>query len=142
MYIPDPEDWLTREDCWQNLLDNYASAKNYRAAAETYIWSALDYWDEGNLSAAIYDLCVGVLYHNNALSYLVMYNPYFAPSYGILYWINQHADVTYQSICEAWGRNDFEGRAPTIAFIDRMRQLLWDEPYSAVFAAKPEDEEL
>lgn len=49
-------------------------------------------------------------------------------------------EITYKAICEAWGKDDFEGRAVTIAFIDRMRQLLWDEVYSATFAAKPEKE--
>lgn len=50
----------------------------------------------------------------------------------------QGGEITYQQICEAWGKNDFEGRAVTIAFIDRMRQLIWHEPYSAVWASKPE----
>lgn len=48
--------------------------------------------------------------------------------------------ITYKAICEAWGKNDFEGRAVTIAFIDRMRQILWSEPYSALWAAKPEEQ--
>lgn len=51
-------------------------------------------------------------------------------------------EITYKAICEAWGKDDFEGRAVTIAFIDRMRQLIWDEPYSALWAGKPEEQEL
>jgi len=51
-------------------------------------------------------------------------------------------EVTWQAIAEAWLVNDFECRAVTIAFIDRMRQLLWNEPFSAVFASKPEEQEL
>jgi len=50
--------------------------------------------------------------------------------------------VTWQSIVAAWVKNDFEGRAWTIAVIDRMRQILWDEPFSVVWAARPEDEEI
>jgi len=46
--------------------------------------------------------------------------------------------ITWQSICEAWLANDFEGRGATIAIIDRMRQILWDEPFSIVWAARPE----
>lgn len=49
--------------------------------------------------------------------------------------------VTYQAICEAWGKDDFEGRVATIAFIDRMRQLIWNEPYQVMWAAKPEEQE-
>ncbi|MBA7695458.1 hypothetical protein ES703_104086 [subsurface metagenome] len=63
-----------------------------------------------------------------------------------IYWA--YADVpngepyvlTWKKICEAWAVNDFEGRAVTIAFIDRMRELIWDEPFSAQWAAKPEEE--
>lgn len=51
---------------------------------------------------------------------------------------NGAPEITYQAICEAWGRNNFEGRAVTIAFIDRMRQILWNEPYSAIWASHPE----
>lgn len=47
-------------------------------------------------------------------------------------------ELTWQKICEAWIANDFEGRAPTIAIIDRMRQILWDEPFNVVWAARPE----
>ena len=68
--------------------------------------------------------------------------------YEVVYWANKDAatppeyELTWQKICEAWAANDFEGRAVTIAFIDRMRQILWDEPFSALWAARPSlDEE-
>lgn len=51
-------------------------------------------------------------------------------------------EVTWKGICEAWLKNDFEGRAPTIAIIDRMRQILWDEPFDITWAARPEKKEL
>ena len=50
------------------------------------------------------------------------------------------AELTWKAICEAWAKDDFEGRAVTIAFIDRMRQLVWNEPFSVLWAAKPETE--
>ncbi|GAJ24507.1 unnamed protein product, partial [marine sediment metagenome] len=63
-----------------------------------------------------------------------------------LYWIDDNwpdgDGVTWKSICEAWLKNDFEGRAPTIAIIDRMRQILWDEPFNIIWAARPEEKEL
>lgn len=49
-------------------------------------------------------------------------------------------ELTWQAICVAWAKDDFAGRALTIGFIDRMRQLLWDEPYYIAFAARPEQE--
>ncbi|GAG54127.1 unnamed protein product [marine sediment metagenome] len=55
---------------------------------------------------------------------------------------DKEVDVTWKTIVEAWLKNDFEGRAPTIAVIDRMRQILWDEPFSAVWAARPEEQPL
>ncbi len=48
------------------------------------------------------------------------------------------ADVDWKMIAEAWSANDFEGRFWTIALIDRMRQLLWNEPFDIKWAAKPE----
>lgn len=46
-------------------------------------------------------------------------------------------ELTAKKICEAWAKKDFEGRAITIAFIDRMRQMLWNEPFYVAWAAKP-----
>ena len=61
------------------------------------------------------------------------------------YWVHkglydQESALTWKSICEAWIANDFEGRAVTIAVIDRMRQILWDEPFKVVWAARPEQQ--
>lgn len=47
--------------------------------------------------------------------------------------------VTWESIVEAWLKDDFEGRVWTIGALDRMRQILWDEPYDLKWAARPED---
>lgn len=46
--------------------------------------------------------------------------------------------LTYQKIVEAWIKDGFEGRAVTIATIDRMRQIIWDEPFYVRWAARPE----
>ena len=61
------------------------------------------------------------------------------PMYAVPYYILNHT-VTYRTIAEAWAKNSFEGRMVTIAFIDRMRQLLWDEPYFVAWAAEPESQ--
>ncbi|GAJ11254.1 unnamed protein product, partial [marine sediment metagenome] len=64
-----------------------------------------------------------------------------------LYWIDDNwpengeptppYELTAIKICEAWADNDFGERALTIAFIDRMRQLIWDEPFYVAWAARP-----
>ena len=62
-----------------------------------------------------------------------------------MFWINdnwpaagEEYELTWKKIAEAWIANDFEGRAVTIAVIDRMRQILWNEPFKATWAARPE----
>ncbi|GAI69053.1 unnamed protein product [marine sediment metagenome] len=93
---------------------------------------------------------LGVTWRNTAACRYILY-PFYAYSYaGILwYFLNYYTiaeakpdPLTWKSICEAWLKNDFEGRAPTIAIIDRMRQILWDEPFNIIWAARPEEKEL
>lgn len=50
---------------------------------------------------------------------------------------NKEVEITWKAICEAWVANDFEGKEWTIACIDRMRVLMWDEPFSIQWAASP-----
>ena len=52
----------------------------------------------------------------------------------------QESDVTWKAICEAWVKDDFEGKKWTIGIIDHMRKLMWDEPFSIQWAAKPKAE--
>jgi len=73
----------------------------------------------------------------------------YTSSFNYSYWGQIHQGlyesagaVTWKTICEAWLKNDFEGRAPTIAIIDRMRQILWDEPFNISWAARPEKQPL
>ena len=49
-------------------------------------------------------------------------------------------ELTAEKICEAWAADNFAGRTLTIAFIDRQRQLIWNEPFFAAWSAKPEGE--
>lgn len=49
-------------------------------------------------------------------------------------------ELTAVKICEAWAADSFHDRALTIAFIDRMRQLCWNEPFYVAWAAKPEQQ--
>lgn len=59
-------------------------------------------------------------------------------------WLSVHSGlydraepVTWKAICEAWVKDDFEGKEWTIAIIDRMRTLMWDEPFNIKWAASP-----
>lgn len=61
----------------------------------------------------------------------------------VWYWIhlglhNRASPVTWQTIVEAWVADDFEGRFWTIAIIDRMRQIIWNEPFDITWASRPE----
>ena len=64
------------------------------------------------------------------LSSYLLTDPDYAPDF----------PTSWKSIVEAWIRDDFEGRAYTIATIDRMRQICWDEPFYIKWAARPESE--
>lgn len=62
----------------------------------------------------------------------------------IFYWVEDNwptngdeYELTATKICEAWAKDGFHDRALTIAFIDRMRQLVWNEPFYVKWAAKP-----
>ena len=101
--------------------EDFANAGYYLNLAGTYI---------GNVSDAMYSLGDSVWYHTAMIFDWIVGNLDGEPP--VPY------ELTYQKIVEAWGANDFEGRTVTIAFIDRMRQLIWDEPFNVVWAAKPE----
>ncbi len=114
-------------------------------------WAVADYEDENyplamsrmlqvqyNFIHAFYEMLTGY--------WIPAANPYL-PQVLRLCWEYDYAEippavVTWKAICEAWIKNDFEGRMPTIACIDRMRQILWDEPFYVRWAARPEEQEL
>lgn len=73
----------------------------------------------------------------------------YSSSFNYSYWGSIHiglyhkeATVTWQAICEAWVKDDFEGRFWTIGIIDRMRQIMWDEPFDLTWAARPEERKI
>lgn len=134
----------SREEFLAALDGHYSTAQTNYYSCMSKESEAYTHYLAGEVLPCIFDilLCLGYLRAAIGwLAYQTSDNPYSAD---MIYFIADFAGVpvTWQSICEAWGKNDFEGRATTIAFIDRMRQLLWDEPFSAVFAAKPEEQEL
>lgn len=96
---------------------------------------------KSNKTEAIAALIAGCRKQNTAIRCLSTYSGWPEFRYALPYYLENYVGVTWKSICEAWIKNDFEGRAVTIAVIDRMRQILWDEPFFAVWASKPEQQE-
>ncbi|GAJ11889.1 unnamed protein product, partial [marine sediment metagenome] len=104
-----------------------------------YLWDAFADWNTGNDHAAIDHLLEAGFTFFTAIGKLVSKDTNYDPPYLNPYlWENCTNGVTWKAIVEAWIKNDFEGRVPTIAVIDRMRQILWDEPFSVQWAARPE----
>lgn len=103
-------------------------------------WQMNQYWLTGHVTDCLASLRWAVEATNLGIRYLLDYNFFFTPKYVVPYWMSEFGggEITYQAIVEAWAADDFAGRSVTIAFIDRMRQLIWDEPFNAVWAAKPE----
>ena len=123
------------------LISMYDTAFTKNQLAATARGTAFGYWMEGDYPNAIAWNNEAILQLQSAQYYLIAYNPFIDPAYSLLWYLeNCVGGVTWQSIIEAWGADDFEGRKWTIAFIDHMRKLLWDEPFDITFAARPQAE--
>lgn len=122
------------------LRNNYWYADYHKGKVDYYEGQALGYWQAGDDHNAVRQILYALDYTVFALDYLIW--KYAEYDYGVVPYFLQHFTgedaVTWKVICEAWVKNDFEGRAWTIAIIDRMRQILWDEPFDIKWAEKPE----
>lgn len=134
-YDPDSRTEMLTYLYWLDsmLIGNMNTVDDYKSAAWDYNKS-YDYYN------AIKQLCLGLSAFTETMRWFVKGVSGWSVDYPRTYFSEHHTGVTYKSICEAWGKDDFEGRAVTIAFIDRMRQLIWGEPYFVAWAAKPEEE--
>lgn len=136
------------------VVDNIATLNTWANECRLLLYNVEDNLDWRAVSA--YNLNghggVGwIAYYNRlVLSELIESMQWFvfgyASSFNYTMWSTVHTglidaggDITWQAICEAWVSNDFEGRMPTIAIIDRMRQILWNEPYKVTWAARAEE---
>jgi len=133
------------------LNTDYINARTQTKSAYNRRQDASTKWASGDDHGAIGDLLgamAGVIQAANQIINGSNYHfdPPFLPDVLELCWeydietMPEGAEVTWKSICEAWGTDDFEGASVTIAFIDRMRQLIWNEPFKVLWAAKPETE--
>lgn len=133
--------WDTKEQALEYIDAQYNYAEEYRGYAYNDFFDAYMHMAFSQTDDAVDDLIAGCWYLVMVLNYLTSKNTYYDPPYMIPYFLTHYAggEITWRAICEAWAKDDFEGRAWTIALIDRMRQLLWDEPFNAVWAARPSD---
>lgn len=124
-----------------DLLTAYGSAYDANMGAYWYLWDAHADWLVSDDHAAIEHILEACFTFFAAIGKLVSKDTNYDPPYLNCYmWEHCSGEVTWKAIVEAWIKNDFEGRAPTIAVIDRMRQIIWDEPFSVLWAARPESD--
>ena len=135
-------DWSTKQLCLQEIQNGYEDADWACGAIEGDFDDAYDHWLVSNDHAAMsYIIHAGQLIAYALRSMLTEHDVQ-GWTYALPYYLENYAggDITAKAICEAWAKDDFEDRALTIAFIDRQRQLLWDEPFRVVWAARPEQQ--
>lgn len=141
MYFYDPD---SREEMLTYLYQLDTFVIQYMDVVDEYLSTADDYNRVGDYYNAIKQLCIGISAFTEVTRYYIKGVSTWCVDWPQTYFLEHHTigSFDWKSICEAWAKNDFEGRAPTIAFIDRMRQLLWDEPFFVAWAARPEEQEL
>jgi len=133
-------DWSTKELCLQAIQSGYENADWACGAIEGDLEDADDAWGVGNDHVAVMYLIHAAELNLYAMREMLQEFDPLSWTYALPYFLENYAggDITAKAICEAWAADDFEDRALTIAFIDRQRQLLWDEPFRVVWAARPE----
>jgi len=134
-------DWTTKEKCLQVIQDGYENAYyNNTAILMSAHTDGDNAWSVGNDHAAIFHLLHALYWSIDLFNELLQAHDTVMDRYALPYYLQEYTGVTAKAICEAWAKNEFEDRALTIAFIDRQRQLLWDEPFYIAWAARPESE--
>lgn len=133
-------EWIER------ILYDYMDIMNYRDIIYGMLVDCANYLKANNPIAAGFELYDAAYYLRGLHTYVATYNTGLDPPYMIPYVLKELAerevDITWKSICEAWVKDDFEGRFWTIGIIDRMRQIMWDEPFDLTWAARPEEREI
>ena len=130
----------TKYEMLEILYKHYSDAYWYYEYANESLQSAYDCWAVGNLSGAITWLIDAIAVQGLAIRHLI--GDASAPSpltYPVPSFFEYYSVSGWKGIIEAWIENDFEARTWTIATLDRMRQIVWNEPYNFIWAARPED---
>lgn len=134
-------DWDDRDSLLEYIEYLYGRTTEKLNEAAAWFTDAWYYNTGYDYRTAIYSIIEGCRDQNTAIRCLTTYSGWPEFRYGLPYYLENYTGVTWKSICEAWIKDDFEGRAVTIAVIDRMRQLIWDEPFYVAWASKPEQQE-
>jgi len=143
-------DWANWSEGYDWIIKRYDDVYSTCTQIQTKYTNAWNYYQAGNDHLALGQVITAMPYIINALKYCTAAKSGQVPLYPISYCLNflyirepeiPEYVLTWKAICEAWIKDDFAGRAPTIAIIDRMRQIIWDEPFYVVWAAKPEQQE-
>ena len=130
--------WDTREDLLARLASNYYWANYYRKSLAVNINNASHSLGEGDIPSAV-GWCITCLINcSQIFTQMIGRQGAISPNYNLIYFLSKYTSVTWKSICEAWAKDDFEGKEWTIACIDHMRKLMWDKPFSIIWASKPE----
>lgn len=131
-------DWDTQQSCLDSMTQFYADARQAWLWSDPYLSAATDFWYASDYVNCLGNLLGWATYVWDVLYRLIAYDANYEPHSVVPYYSSNYGGVTWESIVEAWMRNDYEGRVWTIGVIDKMRQILWDEPFDLTFAARPE----
>lgn len=137
-YFDSKEELLDRLDShYSNCQSKYYSSITAQSNAYVH-YLAAELWD------CIYDILIALGRTNDAVGFLAYQSSGCLRDADILHFLDYFSggEVTWQAICEAWVKDDFEARFWTIGVIDRMRQIMWDEPFDLTWAARPEQKEI
>ncbi len=130
----------SQEECLASLDDNYSTAQGYIFNCLMAESAAYGHYLAGEALDAIYDTLLAIAYLRQSMSWITFQTSGNDYNADIIHYLANYAGVTWQSIVEAWVKDDFKGRFWTIGVIDRMRQIMWDEPFDLTWAARPEQE--
>lgn len=133
--------WDTAEDCLSSIKADYDGARSDNNYVFSNNTKANAHWTLGEDHAAIFDIIQAIWDVFLCIQHLSQYTAGYNPHYAICYYLENYATVSWTHIIEAWIKNDFEARTWTIAVLDRMRQIVWNEPYNIIWAARPEDKQ-
>ncbi|GAJ06186.1 unnamed protein product [marine sediment metagenome] len=131
----------SQAECLAALDGNYSDAQTRILYCLSKESEAYTHYMAGEVLPCLYDTLFAISHLSAAMTWLTYQTTDNPKSADLLYYLDNYAGVSWKAIVEAWSADDFEGAGITIAFIDRMRQLIWDEPFNVIWAAKPEEQE-
>lgn len=133
-YWDDKTTWLAQ--LRDNLFTSDASmqyAIECWTFADSYYWGGDDHEALGWIIAAVNNHIAG----SNPLGWFWA-DP--EGDHSLVGFVEQYGLVSWQTIVAAWVSNSFEGRRWTIATIDKMRQMVWEEPFNVLWSSTIENQ--